>query len=115
MPFCVVFVTSMFASAVYVVFVPLVMRTSSIDTWIWFVSVTLAPTWNTPPAVFATVAAPLAVMRLGDVGADAADRDAGAGVGAVALEVDGPDAGAEVGDLDRDRAGEAGEPRRSRC
>ena len=30
--FCVVSVTSMFASAVYVVFVPLVTRTSSIDT-----------------------------------------------------------------------------------
>ena len=57
MVFWVVLVTSMFASAVYVVFVPLVMRTSSIDTWIWFVAVTLAPTWNTPPPVLATVEA----------------------------------------------------------
>ena len=37
------------------------MRTSSIDTWIWFAAVTFAPTWNTPPAVLATVAAPLVV------------------------------------------------------
>jgi hypothetical protein len=44
------------------VFEPPVIRTSSIDTWIWLAAVTFAPTWNTPPAVFATEAAPLVVI-----------------------------------------------------
>ena len=58
----------MFARAVYVVFVPLVIRMSSIDTWIWLRRRDVGADLEHTAAVLATVAVPLAVMRLGEVG-----------------------------------------------
>ena len=56
-------------SAVKAPLVPPVIRSSLIDSEIWSLAVTLAPTWNTPPPVV-TVAADAAVSA-GTLGADA--------------------------------------------
>src|SRR3954470_20328007 len=51
-----VLVTSIEARAVKAPFVPPVIRSSLMDSAIWSLVVTLAPTWNTPPPVVVTEA-----------------------------------------------------------